>query len=191
MIAQTDSVTVIFFSAALVNNLVLEWQLAVCPLLAASRRLEVASRLAIFSIVCMSLATVLCYLIYYQLLVPLELNYLSLPVLLSVLVVMMQSLQNLLKARWPGINNNYGIFIPLLTLNCALPGVVLLMLATVDSMGEAIVFGIGTASGFALILILLAGLRERLELADVPRIFRGAPITLVTLGILSMALSGF
>ncbi len=182
---------IIFLSAVLVNNLVLEWQLALCPLFASSRRVDVATGMAAVSIVIMTISSLISFLIYHHVLQPLDLTYLSLLILVFTLVVLMQAAQWLLQTRWPDLHEKYGVFIPLLMLNCSVLAVVLLMLENVNSFGTAFVFSLGTSVGFGLILIILAGLRERLELIDTPQSFKGIPITLVTLGILSMAFSGF
>jgi electron transport complex protein RnfA len=186
---------IVFLSAVLVNNLVLEWQLALCPFLASSRRVDVATGMAVVSVVVMTVASLISFLIYHHILIPLELTYLSLLILVFTLVVLMQFGQWLLLwlsgTRWPDLHEKYGVFIQLLMLNCSVLAVVLLMLESVDSFGMAFVFSLGTSVGFGLVLIIFAGLRERLELVDVPQPFEGIPITLITLGILSMAFSGF
>ena len=182
---------VIFLGAVLVNNLVLEWQLALCPLFASSRRVDVATGMAAVSMVVMTVISLISFLIYHHVLQPLEIAYLSLLILVFTLVVLMQATEWLLRSRWPDLYKKYGVFIPLMMLNCSVLAVVLLMLETVDSFGTAFVFSLGTSVGFSLVLIIFAGLRERLELIDTPLAFKGIPITLITLGILSMAFSGF
>ena len=182
---------IIFLSAVLVNNLVLEWQLALCPLFASSRRVDVATGMATVSVVVMSITSLISFLIYHHVLQPLDLIYLSLLILVFTLVVLMQTMQWVLQKYRPDLHEKYGVFIPLLMLNCSVLAVVLLMLETVDSFGTAFVFSLGASVGFGLIVIIFAGLRERLELIDTPQSFKGIPITLVTLGILSMAFSGF
>ena len=161
------------------------------PLFASSRRLDVATGMAAASAVVMTIASLISFLIYHHILEPLNLIYLSLLVLVFSLVIFMQTAQWLLQKYWPGLHKKYAIFIPLLMLNCSVLAVVLLMLETVDSFGMAFVFSLGTSVGFGLILIVFAGLRERLELVDIPSVFKGIPIALITLGILSMAFSGF
>ena len=182
---------IVFLSTVLVNNLVLEWQLALCPLFASSRRVDVATGLAATSVVIMTLTSMISFLIYYHILEPLKLTHLSLLFLVFTLVILMQTVQWLLKEYWSDLYEKYGIFIPLLMLNCSVLAVVLLMLETADSVGMAFALSLGTSVGFGLILIIFAGLRERLEQVDAPQAFKGIPITLITLGILSMAFSGF
>ena len=187
---------IVFLSAVLVNNLVLEWQLALSPFFACSRRIDVATGMAFVSVIIMTVASQICFLIYHHILEPLELAYLSLLILAFTLVVLMQVAQWILlmltRRRWPDLYEKYGIFIPLLMLNSSVLAVVLLMLETVDSFGMAFVFSFGTSVGFGLMLIIFAGLRERLGQVDnTPQAFKGIPITLITLGILSMAFSGF
>jgi|GEM_PF-1696758 len=187
---------IVFLSAVLVNNLVLEWQLALSPFFACSRRIDVATGMASVSVIIMTVASQICFLIYHHILEPLELAYLSLLILAFTLVVLMQVAQWILlmltRRRWPDLYEKYGIFIPLLMLNSSVLAVVLLMLETVDSFGMAFVFSFGTSVGFGLMLIIFAGLRERLGQVDnTPQAFKGIPITLITLGILSMAFSGF
>ncbi len=183
---------IVFLSTVLVNNLVLEWQLALSPFFATSRRVDVATGMAIVSIVVMTAAALISFLVYHHLLEPLKLTYLSLLILVFTLVVLMQAAQWLLQTLWPNMYEKYGVFIPLLMLNSSVLAVVLLMLESVDSFGMAFVFSLGTSAGFGLILIIFAGLRERLEqIENTPQAFKGIPITLITLGILSMAFSGF
>jgi len=182
---------IIFLSTVLVNNLVLEWQLALCPFFAGSRRVDVASGMAVTSVIVMTVVSLISFLIYHHILLPLKLTHLSLLILVFTLVILMQTAQWLLQKHWPALYEKYGVFIPLLMLNCSVLAVVLLMLETVSSFGMAFVFSLGTSAGFGLILIIFAGLRERLDQVDPPQAFRGIPITLITLGILSMAFSGF
>ncbi len=181
----------IFLSAALVNNLVLERQLALCPFLAGSRRIDVATGMAVVSVVIMTVSALFSFVIYHHLLKPLGLTYLSLLILVFTLVILMQVAQFVLQMRWPELHTKYAVFIPLLLLNCSVLAVVLLTLKTVNSFAMAFVFSLGTSVGFGLILIIFAGLRERLDQVDTPPVFKGAPITLITLGLLTMAFSGF
>ncbi len=186
-----QSASVVFLSAVLVNNLVLESQLALCPLLAGSRKIDVAVGLGLVSAVVMTSAALIGYLLYHYLLVPFELISLKLIILPFVLILLLQSLYWLLKNKSSDLFERYGIFLPLLMLNCSVLSVVLLTLESVKSIWMACVFGLGISVGFGLALILFAGLRERLELADIPEWSQGIPINLISLGILSMAFSGF
>lgn len=186
-----SSAGIIFLSTVFANNLVLEWQLALCPFLATSQRMSLAIRMAAVSIIMMTVLSILSYLVYSQILIPLGATHLSLLILLLMLVVILQSLHALIRSRWPLLDQKYGVFLPLLTLNCAVIGLVLLMLESINSFSSALVFGFGSACGFGLLLIIFAGLNERLALADAPKVFKGAPLLLISLGILSMAFHGF
>ncbi len=186
-----DSVLVVFISAVLVNNLVLEWQLALSPFLAGSRRIDVAMGLALTSLVVMTTGALIGFALHHFLLVPLALTWMSLILVLFSLVVLMQLTAGLIKSRWPGIDQKYGVFLPLLMLNSSILAVVLITIEKAEAAGMAFVFSLGSATGFGLVLVLFAGLRERLERTVVPKTFKGIPISLITLGLFSIAFSGF
>ncbi|MFK8067980.1 MAG: electron transport complex protein RnfA [Gammaproteobacteria bacterium] len=196
MIAEIEqSAGIVFLSTVLANNLVLESQLALCPLFAASRRIDVATGMATVSIVVMVVMSLISFAIHQYVLKPYELTYLSLIINVLMLVVLMQAIQSLVENKYPGMNKKYGVFLPLLLFNCSVLAVILLTLKSADSIGMAFIFSLGCSVGFGLVLIMFAGLRERIEQIETeqtfPEAFKGAPIILITLGIFSMAFYGF
>ena len=169
----------ILVSTVLVNNFVLVKFLGLCPFLGVSRNLEAAFGMSLATAFVLTLSSAVSYLLHQYLLVPLDLEYLR---TISFILVIAASLQ---------FTEILGIFIPLIATNCAVLGVALLNVQQSKGFVQSIFFGVGAAGGFALVLVLFASLRERLEAADVPRSFRGTAIALMTAGIMSLAFMGF
>jgi electron transport complex protein RnfA len=181
----------IIVAAALVNNFVLVQFLGLCPFLGASRRLEGAAGMALATGLVLTLASGSSYLIERFLLAPLELEYLRLVAFILVIGAAVQLTELVLRRASPLLYRLLGLYIPLIASNCAVLGVALLNSRQNHSLLEALFFGAGAALGFGLVLALLGGIRERLEEADIPRPFKGVPITLITAGIMSLAFYGF
>jgi electron transport complex protein RnfA len=181
----------IVLAAALVNNFVLVQFLGLCPFMGASRRLEGAIGMALATGLVLTIASGLSYLVERLLLRPFDLEYLRLLSFMLVIGVAVQLTDILIKRFSPILHRLLGIYVPLIASNCAVLGVALLNSAASRSFVAALFYGAGAALGFGLALALLAGLRERLQRADVPAPFRGAAITFVTAGILSLAFLGF
>ena len=181
----------IVLAAALVNNFVLVQFLGLCPFMGASRRLEGAVGMALATGLVLTTASGLSYLVERLLLRPFDLEYLRLLSFILVIGVAVQLTDILIRRFSPILHRLLGIYVPLIASNCAVLGVALLNSAASRSFIAALFYGAGAALGFGLALALLAGLRERLQRADVPAPFRGAAITFVTAGILSLAFLGF
>ncbi|HEX9875458.1 MAG TPA: electron transport complex subunit RsxA [Gammaproteobacteria bacterium] len=181
----------IIVAAALVNNFVLVQFLGLCPFLGASRRLEGAAGMALATGLVLTLASGSSYLIERFLLAPLGLEYLRLVAFILVIGAAVQLTELVLRRASPLLYRLLGLYIPLIASNCAVLGVALLNSRQNHSLLEALFFGAGAALGFGLVLALLGGIRERLEEADIPRPFKGVPITLITAGIMSLAFYGF
>jgi len=181
----------IIIAAALVNNLVLVQFLGLCPFMGASRRVEGAVGMGLATGLVLTTASALSHLVENLLLIPYELEYLRLIVFILIIGAAVQLTELLVKRFSPLLHRVLGLYIPLIASNCAVLGVALLNSGTSRSLLAAIFFGAGAALGFGLVLSLLAGLRERVELADVPVPFRGNAIGLITAGILSLAFLGF
>jgi len=181
----------IIVAAALVNNFVLVQFLGLCPFLGASRRLEGAAGMALATGLVLTLASAMSYLVERYLLVPLELEYLSLVAFILVIGATVQFTELALRRASPLLYRLLGLYIPLIASNCAVLGVALLNSRQNNSLLEALFYGAGAALGFGVVLTLLSGLRERADSADVPAPFRGVPITLVTAGLMSLAFYGF
>ncbi|HSG66653.1 MAG TPA: electron transport complex subunit RsxA [Gammaproteobacteria bacterium] len=181
----------IIVAAALVNNFVLVQFLGLCPFLGASRRLEGAIGMALATGLVLTLASALSYLVDRLVLVPLELEYLGLVAFILVIGGAVQLTELALRYASPLLYRILGLYIPLIASNCAVLGVALLNSRQSESLLEAVFFGAGAALGFGLVLTLLSGLRERFDEDRIPAPFRGAPIALLTAGLMSLAFYGF
>jgi electron transport complex protein RnfA len=178
-------------AAALVNNFVLVQFLGLCPFLGASRKLEGAVGMGLATGLVLTLASALSYLVERWLLAPLDLAYLRLIAFIVVIGAAVQLTETLVKRFSPLLQRILGLYIPLIASNCAVLGVALLNSSAARSFVTAVFYGAGAAVGFALVLTLLAGLRERIDESAVPASFRGPAIALVTAGIMSLAFLGF
>jgi len=181
----------IVVAAALVNNFVLVQFLGLCPFLGASRRIEGAVGMGLATGLVLTMASALSYLVDRLILIPLELEYLRIVSFILVIGAAVQFTEIALRASAPMLYRTLGLYIPLIASNCAVLGVALLNSRRSASFAEAVFFGAGAALGFALVLTLLSGLRERLDESNVPEPFRGVPIMLITAGLLSLAFYGF
>jgi electron transport complex protein RnfA len=177
--------------AALVNNFVLTRFLGLCPVLGASRSLATAGGMAVATTAVLTLTAVLCTLVERLLLGPFALDHLRILAYILVIASVVQATEQLLLRTAPLLHRQFGIYLPLITTNCAVLGVALLAAAADHSVAAALAFGLGAGTGFGLVLVLFAGLRERLAGADVPEPFRGGAIALVTAGLLALAFTGF
>jgi electron transport complex protein RnfA len=181
----------IIIGAALVNNFVLVQFLGLCPFMGASKRIEGAVGMGLATGLVLTMASGMSYLIDRFLLIPFDLGYLRLVSFILVIGAAVQLTEQLVRRFSPLLYRVLGIYVPLIASNCAVLGVALLNSTASRSFVAALFYGAGAALGFALVLALLAGLRERLEFADVPRPFRGHSIAFVTAGIMSLAFLGF
>ncbi len=181
----------ILVSTVLVNNFVLVKFLGLCPFMGVSRKLETATGMALATTFVLTLSSVCSYLAQTYLLEPLGLEYLSTLTFILVIAVVVQFTEMVVHKTSPLLYQVLGIFLPLITTNCAVLGVALLNVQQQHGFLESAVYGFGAAVGFSLVLILFAALRERINVADVPAVFRGPSIALVTAGLMSMAFMGF
>lgn len=181
----------IIVSAALVNNFVLVQFLGLCPFLGVSTRLESAIGMSAATAFVLTLASVVAYLLTRWVLVPLELEYLRIVMFILIIAALVQLVELVMRRSVPLLYRMLGIYLPLITSNCAVLGVALLNLREQHSLAESALYGLGAAAGFSLVLIALAAARERLAMADVPSSFRGAPIGLITAGLMALAFMGF
>ncbi len=177
--------------ASLVNNFVLTNFLGLCPFVGASRRFEAAAGMALATIFVLTLASGLSYLAWRWVLEPLGLEYLRILVFILLIAAVVQFTELLVRATSPLLHELLGVFLPLITTNCAVLGVALLNLDRRHGLLESLVFGAAAGAGFGLALLAFAALRERLESSDLPVAFRGAPIALVTAGLMALAFMGF
>lgn len=182
---------VILLSTIFVNNFVMVQFLGLCPFMGASQKLSAAIGMAGATTFVLTLASAASYLLEHYLLVPLGLEYLRIITFIVLIAALVQFSEMVIRATQPMLHQVLGIFIPLITTNCAVLGVALLNVRQSHSFFESIIFGLGAALGFSLMLIVFAALRERLAFADVPKPFEGAAINMITAGILSLAFVGF
>jgi len=181
----------ILISTILVNNFVLVKFLGLCPFMGVSRKLETATGMALATTFVLTLSSVCSYLVNEYLLAPLGLEYLRTIAFILVIAVVVQFTEMVVHKTSPLLYQVLGIFLPLITTNCAVLGVALLNTQTENGFIESALYGFGAAVGFSLVLILFAAMRERIAVADVPEAFQGASIALITAGLMSMAFMGF
>jgi electron transport complex protein RnfA len=181
----------ILVATVLVNNFVLVKFLGLCPFMGVSRKLETAAGMALATTFVLTLSSVCSYLVQEYLLAPLGLEYLRTIAFILVIAGVVQFTEMFVHKTSPLLYQVLGIYLPLITTNCAVLGVALLNVQESHGLIESFVYGFGAALGFSLVLILFAGVRERVAAADVPLPFRGASIALVTAGLMSLAFMGF
>lgn len=181
----------IFISTVLVNNFVLVKFLGLCPFMSVSTKLETAMGMGLATTFVLTLSSVMSYLINEYLLVPWDLEFLRTITFILVIAVIVQFTEMVVHKTSPLLYQVLGIFLPLITTNCAVLGVALLNVKEKHGFIESGIYGFGAAIGFSVVLILFAALRERVAVAEVPLVFKGAPIALITAGIMSMAFMGF
>ena len=181
----------ILISTILVNNFVLVKFLGLCPFMGVSRKLETATGMALATTFVLTLSSICSYLVNEYLLAPLGLEYLRTIAFILVIAVVVQFTEMVVHKTSPLLYQVLGIFLPLITTNCAVLGVALLNTQTENGFIESALYGFGAAIGFSLVLILFAAMRERISVADVPEAFQGASIALITAGLMSMAFMGF
>ncbi|MFI3319156.1 MAG: electron transport complex subunit RsxA [Rikenellaceae bacterium] len=181
----------IIIGAIFVNNVVLAQFLGICPFLGVSSKVETSMGMGAAVTFVMAIASVVAWLIQNFILVPLDIVYMQTIVFILVIAALVQMVEIILKKVSPVLYQALGIFLPLITTNCAVLGVAILMIQKEFSLLQSVVYSVSTAFGFGLALVIFAGLRERLDFEEVPTAFRGIPIALVTAGILAMAFMGF
>lgn len=181
----------IFISAIFVNNIVLSQFLGICPFLGVSKKVDTAMGMGAAVAFVLTLATIVTFLLQQFVLVPLHIEYLQTISFILVIASLVQMVEIILKKISPPLYQALGIFLPLITTNCAVLGVAILVIQKQFSLIESVVYAFSTAIGFALALIVFAGLREQLVLTNVPKGMRGMSIVLITAGLLSLAFMGF
>jgi len=181
----------ILLSTILVNNFVLAKFLGLCPFMGVSRKLETAIGMGMATTFVMTLSSISSYLLNEYLLAPLGLEYLRTIGFILVIAVVVQFTEMVVHKTSPVLYQLLGIFLPLITTNCAVLGVALLNIQAQHSFLQSAVYGFGAAVGFSLILVLFAAMRERIAVADVPGPFRGAAIAMIAAGLMSLAFMGF
>ena len=181
----------IFISAIFVNNIILSQFLGICPFLGVSKKIDTALGMGMAVAFVLTLATIVTYLIQYGLLVPLGLQYLQTLAFILVIAALVQMVEIILRKVSPALYQALGLFLPLITTNCAVLGVAILVIQKDYTLAESIAYAFSTALGFALALTIFAGMREQMALVQIPKGMRGMAIVLVAAGLLSLAFMGF
>lgn len=179
-----------FIALTFVNNVVLSKFYAICPLMGLSKNPKNALNMGIAVIFVIFLSSIITWLLYYYVLVPLKITYMDLITFILVIASLVQFLEMFLKKTSPDIYKSMGVYLPLITTNCAVLGVALDNITANYNLIEAAVAGIAVPLGFLIVIYIFATIRQRLEIADVPTSFKGAPIALITAGIMACAIMG-
>ena len=188
---ENASIFVILVSSILVNNFVLNRFLGICPFLGVSKQVETAFGMGMAVTFVMTLAGIITYLVQYYILELFHIPYLQTISFILVIASLVQFVEIVLQKVSPSLYQALGVFLPLITTNCAVLGLALLNIQDGLNLVQTIFNSIGAAIGFTLAIVLFAGIRERLEIADVPEPFKGFPIALITAGLMSIAFMGF
>ncbi len=181
----------IAIGSALVNNVVLSQFLGLCPFLGVSKKTKTASGMGAAVIFVITISSFLASVIYEFILVPLNITYLNTIVFILVIAALVQFVEMVLKKLSPALYNALGVYLPLITTNCAVLGVALTNVSKSYDILTSTVNGFATALGFTIAIVILAGVRERTEHNDIPAAFKGMPITLITAGLMAIAFIGF
>ena len=186
-----ERIMIILIGNILVDNFVLSKFLGICPFLGVSKKLDSAVGMSVAVTFVMTLASAVTWPIYHKLLVPLDLGYMDTVVFILVIAAMVQLVETVMKKVLPALHKSLGIYLPLITTNCAVLGVATLNIKEQYGFLESVVSGCTAGLGFMLAMVLFAGVRRRVDTADVPACFKGLPITLLAASMVSMSFMGF
>jgi electron transport complex protein RnfA len=181
----------IFISAVFVNNIVLAQFLGICPFLGISRKIETATGMSGAVAFVMTLSTIITYLIQKTVLEPFQIGFLQTIVFILIIASLVQMVEIILKKTSPALYQSLGVFLPLITTNCTILGVAIMVVQKEFNLLESVIFALSTAIGFGLALTLFAGIREQLSTVNLPKGMEGTPIALIVAGLLAMAFMGF
>ncbi|MCK4931161.1 MAG: electron transport complex subunit RsxA [Candidatus Aminicenantes bacterium] len=181
----------IFISAVLVQNFVLYYFLGICPFLGVSKKIDSALSMGLAVTFVMSITAVVSWLINNLILIPYDLGYLQIVSFILVIASLVQLVEMFIRKISPPLYQALGIYLPLITTNCAIMGLALIAALNGYSFVETVIFGFGSGIGFTLAIVLMAGIREQLDLSDVPEPLKGAGIALIVAGIMALAFNGF
>lgn len=185
-----EYITIIIF-AVFVNNVILSQFLGICPFLGVSTKVSTAAGMGAAVVFVMTLSTIVTFLLQKFVLVPFGIEFLQTIMFILVIAALVQMVEIILKKISPSLYQALGVFLPLITTNCAVLGISILVVQKGYNLLEGITYAIGISLGFTLAMVIFAGLREHLELVEVPKGVKGIPIALITAGILAMAFMGF
>ena len=181
----------LIISAAIVNNVVLSQFLGLCPFLGVSKKVETAGGMGAAVIFVNTIASIVTSIIYKIILAPLDLTYLQTIVFILVIAALVQFVEMFLKKSMPALYESLGVYLPLITTNCAVLGVALNSVQYGYNILQSVVYGLGISIGFTIAIVILAGIREKMEYNDIPESWQGMPIVMVTAGLMSIAFFGF
>lgn len=189
--SEATKIILIAVSAVLVNNVVLSQFLGLCPFLGVSKNMKSAAGMGIAVIFVIAISSAVASLIYQFILVPCHIEYLQTIVFILVIAALVQFVEMVMKKTMPALHKTLGVYLPLITTNCAVLGVALNNVTANYNFLESVINGVGTAVGFTIAIVILAGVREKIEDNDIPVPFQGMPIVLLTAGLMSIAFMGF
>jgi electron transport complex, RnfABCDGE type, A subunit len=178
-------------NCVLVNNYIFSRFLGCCPFLGVSNKVETAVGMGLAVTFVMAAASLFTWLVFYYILIPLDLMYLNTIAFILIIASLVQFIEMFMKKSMKSLYNALGVYLPLITTNCAVLGVTILNITENYSLVESVLNGVFSALGFLLAIVLMAGVRERLESSNIPKCFKGFPISLITAGLLSIAFMGF
>ena len=182
----------ILVSSALINNVVLSQFLGLCPFLGVSKNTKTAAGMGAAVIFVITISSIFTWLIFNYILVPLGLNYLQTIVFIIVIAALVQLIEMILKKTCPALYKSLGVFLPLITTNCAVLGVALSNIQNGFGLPKSVAYGFCTALGFTIAIVLMAGIREKTENCEsIPKVFRGTPCVLLISGLMAIAFTGF
>lgn len=186
-----QEILMLIFGTALVNNVVLVQFLGLCPFMGASSKIDTALGMGFATTFVLTLASIASWILEHYVLIPLDVGFLRILSFILVIAGVVQFTEMMIRSLSPTLYQSLGIFLPLTTTNCAVLGVALLNIQQAHSFFHSILYGFGASIGFVLVLVIFAGLRERLAIAQVPSLFAGPPLAFITAGLLSLAFMGF
>ncbi|HHT66035.1 MAG: electron transport complex subunit RsxA [Caldicoprobacterales bacterium] len=186
-----SKIFLILLSSILVNNFIMSRFLGICPFLGVSKRVSTALGMGAAVTFVMAMASVITYLAHYFILVPMEMEYMQTLAFILIIAALVQFVEMVIQKMSPSLYQALGVYLPLITTNCAVLGVAILNIEEKFDLFQTLVNGIGGALGFTLAIVLFAGIRERLETSDIPEPFKGFPIAMITAGLMSVAFLGF
>ena len=189
--SSVKSLLILLVGSSLVSNVVLSQFLGLCPFLGVSKKIKTAAGMGAAVIFVITLASAVAGVVYKFVLVPLEITYLQTIVFILVIAALVQFVEMFLKKAMPALYKALGVYLPLITTNCAVLGVALTNVQNNYGIGTGILNGFATAVGFTIAIVILAGIREKMEYNDVPKPFKGMPIVLLTAGLMAIAFCGF
>lgn len=185
------NILILMFGAVLIENYVFSKFLGICPFLGVSDKPSTALGMGFAVTFVMTLSSAVTYAVYHLILVPFQIEYLETIAFILVIAALVQFIEMFLKRYIPGLYNALGIYLPLITTNCAVLGAALLNIQNGYNFIESVVYGFSAAIGFTLALVIFAGVRERMTFSNPPKAFRGVPLALIAAGLIAMAFSGF